>query len=214
MPAFSNIKPDFDWNVFQILWWILHRDPAPIDPPLSEVEEAHANFAGPLEELNNAAQFNEIELRGRRSPSIKKPRTPPPLERIPGDLIDEHRKVDASGWLRIGLADQISAEWLHDQGPFFYDVRGHRSDVMKRWRPSNKAKPPVPPLFLLRWWLEEYVPMYPNPEERPTRHKQLAAAEARFPNNSRPTVKSMQGLRKDPRTPPGWTDPGRRPKSS
>lgn len=70
---------------------------------------------------------------------------------------------------------------------------------------------PVPWPKQMAWW-KGYVQQHSNPDLRPTKAKQYAAAKAHFSDYAPPTHINMQDLRALPDTPSEWREPGRRPK--
>lgn len=77
---------------------------------------------------------------------------------------------------------------------------------------SAKRNPP-PPGKLLHWWTKVYLPLYPDPDDRPNTEDQRSHAAAAFPKYAPPSVEMMQELRKHEATPREWREVGRRPKS-
>ena len=104
--------------------------------------EQASRYAAALEMLNNAVRAGRIEARGRPSKSHSTPRAHRPREPIPAGIIDELRRIDFWGQCRI-RHDAPGFEWLHDPGPFFYDVCFRVADVMKLWPAKAAADPPA-----------------------------------------------------------------------
>lgn len=207
----SLIEPvPIDWNVSEALVWIVHRGaPAPAN---TEADQ----YADALIELNNAVALCNITAWGRPSDTYRQSASHRPREPIPANIIDELRQIDPTGCCAI-VAGGTHWHWLHDPGPFFYDVRFRVAEVKKQWSAQSGALValPRPSRSALGEWWRSYLGKHSEPDKRPNAAQQHADANAHFAllGNRGPTVKAMRALRADPITPPEWRESGRLPKS-
>ena len=98
-------------------------------------------------ELNRALAFGELVAEGRPSERHAMPASHKPYESIPAAMIDGRRAVDLFGWCCIQDNGNNFDDWVHDPGPFFYEVRFRISDVQKVWPRSAPGLPAVTPIY-------------------------------------------------------------------
>ncbi len=94
-----------------------------------------------LAKLNQAVASGDYRAEGRPSESHIRPKAHRKYERISRRLFDGLRSIQADNWFCIGH-DQ-SWEFIHDPGPFYYDVRVRTDDV--RQSVTNLEPPPPAP---------------------------------------------------------------------
>jgi hypothetical protein len=153
-----------DWDVPQTLAWIAHRG----RPLAAEQADDDAILDRALEVLNNAVRAGKIVARGRPSSSHARPQAHRPREPIPADVIDELRRIDAAGWC-CTRSDTPNFAWLHDEGPFFYDVCLRAADVKGLW-PAQ-----IPPVDV---WMREYATEFLTKNGRPPSRNNEAVPDA------------------------------------
>lgn len=173
-----------------------------------------AEYAEALADLNCQVALGAIKAWGRPSDTYHIPVAHRPREPVPANMIDELRQIDSTGCCRIASGG-TGFDWLHDPGPFFYDIRFRMAEVKKQWPGATPEALPPPSRFALREWWRSYLQQHSEPDNRPTTPQQQADANAHFAAIGRrgPTVAEMRALRADPNTPEEWRESGRRPKS-
>lgn len=142
--------PEFpaDWDVLEIITWIIYRGTPSIEALSNDdIERA-------LESLNNAIRTHQLDVRGRPSPSHTEPNAHRARVKIPGDVVDELRRIDALGWCRIG-GNAPNFKWLRDPGPFYYDITAPAEAVKRLWpaldmtaAATEKPPPEAPAEFI------------------------------------------------------------------
>ena len=180
---------------------------------LAEQSEQQSKYKIALDDLNLAAASGQISVRGRPCVTREAPQSPPLRELIPSNYFDEPRRVDLSG--RFGIRDDGEGfVWLHDPGPFFYDVQLSAADVRKRWPKPQPKELPAPSHAMLKAWWRDYVAEHHDPDTHPTVPQQKLAASEYFGAKgfSVPSDQRLKKLRSAPPTPPHWSEKGRPPK--
>ena len=180
---------------------------------LVEQSKQQSQYKIALNELNVAAASGQISVRGRPCIRRELPQSPPLRVLIPSTYFDEPRRIDLSG--RFGIRDdEEGCGWIHDPGPFFYDVQLSAVDVRKRWPKQRPTKLPPPPQGMLKSWWKNYVVEHNDPDTHPTAEEQKLAATEYFGAQgfSAPSDGRLKGLRANAPTPMHWSEKGRLPK--
>lgn len=94
-----------------------------------------------LVKLNQAVASGDYRAEGRPSESHIRPEAHRKYERISRRLFDGLRSIQADNWFCIG--HDGGWEFIHDPGPFYYDVRVRPDDV--RQSVTNLEPPPLAP---------------------------------------------------------------------
>lgn len=178
-----------------------------------EAETAQqADLAHALDELNSSIATSRIVAWGRPSKTWGPPQSPPLREAIKPSIIDDPRRIDHFGCFCIRY-DGGGFEWLHDPGPFFYDIQVRAADIRRNWPIVRDQLPPPTNSDLRKYWAA-YVADNNDPDRHPTVAQQKAAAHDYFKplGFGAPSDCRLEALRRNPPTPGHWAKAGRMPK--